>query len=210
MPGAGRVDSRKGSCGLPDPLLAPKAPMAVAGSRPAEEGVAVTQCLVCDGPTRVVDRRERSDRSIRRRRECLACGARHTTTEFAETALDAQQRAFEAAQQQALEEAQAAHRRAIETVRLLRAALTVSPAGSLVAGAPVRLPGVAFSRRRVMAPCPTCGGESWVMSHLSRGSDGTVRRRHACRSCFRRFTTVQRPAPHPLSDDSPARIEAVR
>ena len=165
------------------------------------------QCLVCDGPTRVIDRRERSDRSIRSRRECLACGARHIRNEIAETGLDAQQRAFEAAQQQALEEAQAAHRRAIETVRLLRAALTVSPAGSLVAGAPVRLPGVAFSRRRVMAPCPTCGGESWVMSHLSRGSDGTVRRRHACRSCFRRFTTVQRT--HEISDESPARIEAV-
>ena len=164
----------------------------------------MTQCLVCDGPTRVIDSRERSDRSIRRRRECLACGSRHTTTEIAETALDAQQRAFEVAQQQALEEAQAAQRRAIETVRLLRTALTVPPA------APVRLPGVAFSRRRVMAPCPTCGGESWVMSHLPRGSDGTVRRRHACRSCFRRFTTVQRPAPHPVSDDSPARIEAVR
>ncbi len=167
------------------------------------------QCLVCDGPTRVMDRRERSDRSIRRRRECLACGAGHTRTEIAETGLDVQQRTFQAAQQRALEEAQAAQRQAIETVRLIRAARTVLPEGSLVPGAPVRLPGVAFSRRRVMAPCPTCGGESWVMSHLSRGSDGTVRRRHACRSCFRRFTTVQRRATHEISDESPARIEAV-
>ena len=170
----------------------------------------MTQCLVCDGPTRVIDSRERSDRSIRRRRECLACGARHNTTEIAETALDVQQRVFEAAQQKALEDAQSAQRQAIETVRLIRAVLTVPAAGSLVHGTPVRLPGVAFSRRRVMAPCPTCGGESWVMNHLPRGSDGMVRRRHACRSCFRRFTTVQRRAPHPISDDSPARIEGVR
>ena len=119
------------------------------------------ECLVCDGPTRVIDRR--SDRSIRSRRECLACGARHTRTEIAETGLDAQQRAFEAAQQRALEEAQAAQRQAIETVRLIRAARTVLPEGSFVPRAPVRLSGVAFSRRRVMAPCPTCGGESWVM-----------------------------------------------
>ena len=42
-------------------------------------------CPECGGSTHVVETRDKSDGRVRRRRECLDCGAHFTTTEAANT-----------------------------------------------------------------------------------------------------------------------------
>ena len=59
-------------------------------------------------------------------------------------------------------------------------------------------------------PCPECGGKGWTISSQPCKSNGTRRRRYACRACGHRWTTHDGPPPEPYCGGQRLSPEEVR